>query len=374
MARLSYLLVSALSVLGAAAASAVKDLDGSNFDSIVLNSGKPALVEFFAPWCGHCKNLAPVYDELASTFAFAENKVTVAKVDADNHKDLGKRFGVQGFPTLKWFDGKSDKPEDYSSGRDLESLQSFITDKTGIKPKGAKKAPSKVEMLSDSKFKQQVGSDKNVLVAFTAPWCGHCKNLAPTWETLAEDFASEPSVVIAKVDAESPDAKQTAQDQGVSSYPTIKYFPAGSTEAEKYEGGRTEKDFIAFINEKAGTHRAVGGGLDATGGTIAAMDTVVDKILASGEDFASGVEDVKKAAKSASADASNKFADYYVKVTEKMGTNKGYVEKELKRLQGLLAKGGLAPEKQDDLTSRSNILRKFIAAKDEAADAVKEEL
>ena len=175
-----------------------------------------------------------------------------------------------------------------------------------------------------------------------------------------------------KVDCEQPDAKQICKDSGVSSYPTIKYFPAGSTEPVKYEGARAEQDLVAYLNDKAGTHRAVGGGLDAMGGTIAAMDAVVDKILASGEDFGSGVEEVKKAAKSASADASNKFAEYYVKVTEKMGANNGYVDKELKRLQGILAKGGLAPEKKDDVMSRSNILRRFKGLKDDVAEKVNE--
>ena len=172
MARLSYLLLSSLAVLGANAASSVLDLIPDNFDQVVLQSGKPALVEFFAPWCGHCKNLAPVYEELASTFDFAKDKVSIGKVDADEHKVLGKKFGVQGFPTLKWFNGKSDKPEDYNGGRDLESLSKWITDKTGLKPKTKKAAPSAVEMLTDKTFKQEVGGDKDVLVAFTAPWCG----------------------------------------------------------------------------------------------------------------------------------------------------------------------------------------------------------
>src|ERR1700761_267920 len=100
--------------------------DEASSTEVVLKSGKPALVEFFAPWCGHCKNLAPVYEELATNFEFAKDKVTIAKVDADAEKDLGKRFGVQGFPTLKWFDGKSDEPVDYKSGRDLDSLSEFI--------------------------------------------------------------------------------------------------------------------------------------------------------------------------------------------------------------------------------------------------------
>lgn len=174
MVRVSYLLASTLTVLSglADASSAVKDLIPKNFDNVVLKSGKPALVEFFAPWCGHCKTLAPIYEELASAFAFAEDKVTIGKVDADANRDLGKRFGIQGFPTIKWFDGKSDKPEEYKGGRDLESLSAFITEKTGIKPRGAQKEPSKVEFLNDATFKTTVGGDKDVLVAFTAPWCG----------------------------------------------------------------------------------------------------------------------------------------------------------------------------------------------------------
>lgn len=160
------------------AKSAVLDLIPSNFDDVVLKSGKPTLVEFFAPWCGHCKNLAPVYEDLAQNFEFAKDKVQIAKVDADAEKSLGKRFGVQGFPTLKFFDGKSDKPSDYSGGRDLESLSAFITDKTGVKPRKKAAAQSDVVMLTDSTFDKEIGSDKNVLVAFTAPWCGRMFTLA----------------------------------------------------------------------------------------------------------------------------------------------------------------------------------------------------
>mgnify|MGYP000886975444 CR=1 FL=1 len=156
----------------AAAKSAVIDLVPSNFDDVVLKSGKPTLVEFFAPWCGHCKKLAPVWEELAQTFESVKDKVQIAKVDADAEKELGKRFGVQGFPTLKFFDGKSDKPLDYKSGRDLESLTSYITEHTGVKPKKKQELPSEVEMLNDSTFSSAIGGDKNVLVAFTAPWCG----------------------------------------------------------------------------------------------------------------------------------------------------------------------------------------------------------
>jgi len=353
----SFVLASLAAII--TAKSAVLDLIPSNFDSVVLKSGKPALVEFFAPWCGHCKTLAPIYEELAQNFEFASDKVSIAKVDADSEKSLGKRFGVQGFPTLKWFDGKSETPEDYNGGRDLESLTKFVSEKTKVKPKKKAVLPSQVEMLNDKTFVEQIGGDKDVLVAFTAPWCGHCKSLAPIWETVATDFANEPNVVIAKVDVEAENAKATAQDQGVTSYPTIKFFPKDSTTSEAYDGGRTEADLVTFMNSKAGTHRTVGGGLDATAGTIEALDSIVAKFTG-GEGMAEAAAEASKAAQELKEGAQYKYAEYYVKVFEKLGKSDTYAAKELKRLDGLMKKGGLALEKLDEFTSKTNILKRFV--------------
>ena len=183
--RTATLLTAALSLFSTASAkSAVLDLLPGNFDEVVLNSGKPALVEFFAPWCGHCKTLAPIYEELGAAFEHAKGKVSIAKVDADEHRELGTRFGVSGFPTLKWFDGKSAKPIVYSSGRDLDSLKKFVEEKTGLKGRGKKTAPSDVEILTDSTFSSVVGKDKDVLVAFTAPWCGRMSS-TPIWPSVS---------------------------------------------------------------------------------------------------------------------------------------------------------------------------------------------
>ncbi|KAL3472975.1 thioredoxin-like protein [Aspergillus californicus] len=369
MARLSILLVSCLTLLTplATARSAVLDLIPKNFDKVVLESNKPALVEFFAPWCGHCKNLAPVFEELGQAFAHAEDKVSVAKVDADANRDLGKRFGIQGFPTLKWFDGKSDVPVDYKGGRDLESLTAFITEKTGLKPKGAKSEPSSVEMLTDDSFKSTIGGDKDVLVAFTAPWCGHCKSLAPTWETLATDFALEPSVVVAKVDAEAENSKGVAKAQGVTGYPTIKFFPKGSAEGLIYQGGRTEEALVEYLNNNAGTHRAPGGSLDDKAGTVPALDSLIAKYISS-----ANVQDLVAEVKKAAKGVESKYTEYYVKVAEKLSQNSEYAGKEFERLKKVLSKGGSAPEKVDDMISRSNILRKFLGLEDK--ENVKDEL
>ena len=78
-------------------------------------------------------------------------------------------------------------------------------------------------------------------------------------------------------------------------------------------------------------------------------------------------------AKKVAGDLKDKYAEYYVKALEKMSSNKSYAEKELARLQGILKKGGLASTKQDDLTSRINVLKKF-GASDETVESIKEEL
>jgi protein disulfide-isomerase A6 len=186
-----------------------------------------------------------------------------------------------------------------------------------------------------------------------------CKSLAPTWETLANDFVNEPDVVIAKVDAEGENSKATAKAAGVTSFPTIKFYPKGSSTPEDYSGGRSEELFLTYLNDKTGTHRTVGGGLDASAGTIDVLDDIVVKYTG-GEKLSSVVETAKKAAESLAVGAQYKYAEYYLRVFDKLSKNDDYVSKELTRLDGIIKKGGLAPAKLDELTSKTNILRRFV--------------
>lgn len=110
--------------------SEVAVLTEENFDSLVLNSGKASLVEFYAPWCGHCKTLAPKYEKLAAVFA-GESEVLIGKVDATEEEGLASRYGVSGYPTLKFFPAGSSEPEPYDDHRELESMVHFINSKTG---------------------------------------------------------------------------------------------------------------------------------------------------------------------------------------------------------------------------------------------------
>lgn len=76
-----------------------------------------------------------------------------------------------------------------------------------------------------------------------APWCGHCKQLAPTWEKLGEKFKENDKIVIAKMDATANEL----EDIKIHSFPTIKYFPSGSNKVVDYAGERTLEGFTKFI-------------------------------------------------------------------------------------------------------------------------------
>jgi len=320
-----------------------------------------------------CKKLAPVYDELADAFATHSNDVVIAKVDADKHKSLGKRFGIRGFPTLKWFDGKSAEPIDYKSGRDLESLKKFVSESVGIKVAAPKELASDVVTLTDNNFNSiALDQKKDVLVKFYAPWCGHCKALAPTWEKAAGDFVRDKDVIIAKIDCDGA-GKSTCSKYGIGGYPTIKFFPKGSTDPADYTSGRTHEGIVSFLNEKAGTHRTVGGGLDETAGRFEALDAIVHKYHGD----AANLEGVIAEVKEASREITDVYASYYAKVLAKIVKNGiDYVPKELARLEKVYASGNLNGEKADDIVKRQNILRQFLGediAQDQTPD-VKDEL
>jgi protein disulfide-isomerase A6 len=331
----------------------VLELTPENFDSVVDGS-KHVFVEFFAPWCGHCKNLAPEYEIVGESFA-RENNVIIAKVDADAHKDLGSRFEVHGFPTLKFFPKGSKTPKNYEGGRTAEDIINYINGETGTKVR-VKKAPSNVVDLDPSNFDKIVmDKNKDVLVEFFAPWCGHCKKLAPDYEKVANAFVNEPNVVIAKIDADKH--KDLASKYGVSGFPTIKFFSKSNKEPISYDQSREVEAFVNFINEKAGTERMVDGKLKETAGRIESLDAIADKV-AKGENVNNLIKEAETIVKGLPKDKQTS-GKYYLKVLESVKSKgKDFVSNEISRLNRML-EGSVSPNKVDEFTIRKNILKSF---------------
>lgn len=108
--------------------SNVNVLTTDNFDSFI-GSHEFVLVEFYAPWCGHCKRLVPEYAEAATTLKTAGATAVLAKVDATVEQALGTRFSIQGYPTLKFF--RSGQPTDYDGGRTANEIVQWVNKKSG---------------------------------------------------------------------------------------------------------------------------------------------------------------------------------------------------------------------------------------------------
>jgi len=126
-------------------------------------------------------------------------------------------------------------------------------------------------LVSKNFDEKALSADKDVLVMFYAPWCGHCKKLKPIWSKVAKYLKSVESVEIAKINM---DDNELASEHAVQGFPTLRFYPSGEdAKAIEFEGGRTFKDIVKFVKKNA-----------AKSFDLPAKEAAADAAAASGKD------------------------------------------------------------------------------------------
>ncbi|XP_041986904.1 protein disulfide-isomerase [Aricia agestis] len=236
-------------------------LSKSNFDSVV-SSTDYILVEFYAPWCGHCKSLAPEYAKAATKLLEEESPIKLAKVDATQEQDLAELYKVKGYPTLIFF--KNGNPIDYSGGRQADDIITWLKKKTG---------PPAVEVASAEQAKELIGANTVIVFGFfpdqSTEKAKAFLNIASlvddqvfaivTDEKVIEELEASPEDVVLYKNFEDPKVKYDAEAFNedlfktwvfVQSMPTIVEFSHET--ASKIFGGQIKYHLLLFLSKKGG--------------------------------------------------------------------------------------------------------------------------
>lgn len=164
-------------------------LTNDNFDATIAEH-QHILVEFYAPWCGHCKSLAPEYAKAATKLKGDGSAVKLAKVDATIESKVAEKFEVRGYPTLKFF--KNGKPTEYGGGRTADDIVSWLNKKTG---------PPAKALSSAEDLQTFVDSAEVVVVGFfsdpTAAAFSTYVNAASEIDGVSFGIVSDPKIAVA---------------------------------------------------------------------------------------------------------------------------------------------------------------------------------
>ena len=235
---------------------------------LIFGKNQPALVLYRDKNSEKTAELDKIMTEYAPEIT-GKLQVVITDIKEGLESRLAEYIGVKAedLPTVRIHDTRVDLKK-YNLVGDItkENIQKFVKDWEDGKLKPTLKSqeiPEKqdkpVYTIVGKSFEDVViNSDKDVLVKFYAPWCGHCKALAPEYEKVAKELAGNKNLLIAEIDATENEVEQVH----ITGFPTIKFWPAGKKDKPiDYNGERKAEDFIKFLKEKA-THPIVEGAAD----------------------------------------------------------------------------------------------------------------
>ncbi|XP_073140152.1 protein disulfide-isomerase-like [Henckelia pumila] len=243
----------------------VVTLDHLNFSEVVA-AHDFIVVEFYAPWCGHCKALAPEYEKAASVLSSHDPPIVLAKIDAseESTRELATEYKIQGFPTIKIFRNGGKDIQDYKGPREADGIVSYLKKQVG---------PASVEIKSAEDAASLI-DDKSVFIVGVFPkFSGEeFENFTALAETLRADYAfghtlsskfiprgesvSKPTLRLLKpfdeLVVDSQDFQVDAMEKFIdeSTIPILTLWssdPNGHTYVSKFFSGGTDKAML-FVN------------------------------------------------------------------------------------------------------------------------------
>ncbi|XP_065051980.1 dnaJ homolog subfamily C member 10-like [Rhopilema esculentum] len=192
----------------------VVQLTPETFEKFLVHKpqGEMWIVDFYAPWCGPCQQLTPVYRKLAKRL---EGEAKLGMIDCTMHRHLCQMNDVHSYPTVRLYPPSSAGSSMYirhQGWRDVENMYYWAF----------QYLPSLVEQLDYYSFFDVVINQMDAwLVDFYAPWCGHCTQFAPVFEKIAKRLSG--TVKAAKVNCE--ENYNLCREAGIRAYPSLRFYP-----------------------------------------------------------------------------------------------------------------------------------------------------
>merc|ERR1711902_451058 len=234
-------------------------LTNDNFQEAV-DGNEFVLVEFYAPWCGHCKALAPEYAKAAGILAEKDSPIKLAKVDATEEPSLAEKFEVRGYPTLKFF--KNGKPMEYGGGRTADTIVSWVEKKTGP-PAAALADAEAVKTFVEGKTVAVLGCFKDETTDAAKAFLAAASNIDDMPFGITGDCSEYGVEGEAVVVVKTFDDGKAVLTEGITEEEVAKFVSAESLPlvvdfnhetAQKIFSGEVKSHFLLFSSAKADDH------------------------------------------------------------------------------------------------------------------------
>ncbi|XP_068226694.1 protein disulfide-isomerase isoform X2 [Palaemon carinicauda] len=235
-------------------------LTKGNFKT-ALEENEFVLVEFYAPWCGHCKALAPEYVKAAAKLVEKGSDIKLAKVDATEETELSEEHGVRGYPTLKFF--RNGKPIDYGGGRQADDIVNWLLKKTGPPAKALATVDEAKAFIEDNPvvvvgfFKDQNSPGAKQFLAAASATDDHPFGITSEDVLFTDYEASDESIILFKNFDEGKNVYEgEITEDGVTQFVTANSLPLvvdfNHETASKIFGGEIKSHLLIFLSKEAG--------------------------------------------------------------------------------------------------------------------------